>query len=122
MTDETKDPREGVRRIARKALAEGRPLEWFEEAYRARAAGEVEIPWSDREPNAILVSLLGRGDSKGRRALVVGAGDGQDALWLAGRGYRVTAFDIAPTAVAECRARHGESGVEWEVANLLAPP
>jgi 2-polyprenyl-3-methyl-5-hydroxy-6-metoxy-1,4-benzoquinol methylase len=38
-------------------------------------------------------------DGRGRRALVVGCGLGQDAEYVAGHGFDAVAFDIAPTAV-----------------------
>jgi SAM-dependent methyltransferase len=59
----------------------------------------------------------------GRRAVVVGCGTGEDAALLASQGYDVTAFDVAPSAVALARRRHrGVTGVDWRVADLLTPP
>ncbi|MDQ2698879.1 MAG: class I SAM-dependent methyltransferase [Actinomycetota bacterium] len=52
-------------------------------------------------------------------ALDLGAGEGGDALWLARRGWRVTAVDISPTALAAGAAqqRAGDE-VEWVAADL----
>jgi SAM-dependent methyltransferase len=48
-------------------------------------------------------------------ALDLGAGEGGDALWLAGRGWRVTAVDVSPTALDRLAARAAEAGVEVAV-------
>lgn len=39
------------------------------------------------------------------RALVLGAGEGNNAIWLAGRGWDVTAVDIASLAVSRISSR-----------------
>ena len=57
-------------------------------------------------------------------ALDVGCGEGADALWLAARGWRVTAVDVSPVALARAAASavgHGEevaSRVTWEHADV----
>ena len=57
-----------------------------------------------------------------KRCLVVGCGRGDDAEALASAGFDVTAFDIAPTAVAAARQRFPRSGVDYVVADVLQPP
>lgn len=76
------------------------------------------------EPNALLVDWAEQRepDGAGKRALVVGCGLGQDAEYLAGLGFRTTAFGIAPTAVNGARERFPKSAVDFVVANLLDPP
>ena len=105
------------------ALARGDATGWFEELY-ATAQGEDDVPWADREPNAQLVTWLDatRPPAAGRRALVVGAGLGDDAEALAAYGYATTAFDISPTAVAWARRRFPDSHVEYRQADALVPP
>jgi SAM-dependent methyltransferase len=49
-------------------------------------------------------------------ALDAGCGAGAEASWLAGRGWRVTAADIASEALAAGRARDG--AVRWVEADL----
>ena len=58
----------------------------------------------------------------GQRALVVGAGLGRDAEFMAGLGYATTAFDISETAVRLARARYPQSDVTYVVADLFDPP
>jgi SAM-dependent methyltransferase len=95
------------------------PTGWFEPLYVAATEGRAQIPW-DRggDPHALLVEWAQR-----RRALVIGAGLGDDAEYIASLGFRTLAFDVAPTAVELARARHPKSPVEYVVGNLLdAPP
>jgi SAM-dependent methyltransferase len=112
-----------ARALAAAALQRGDPTGWFEELY-AGAARAAEVPWADLVPNPLMVAWLERegvsGD--GRRALKVGAGLGDDAEELARRGFAVTAFDVAPSAVAWARRRFPDSRVDYLVADVLAPP
>ncbi|HYN97920.1 MAG TPA: FAD-dependent oxidoreductase, partial [Pilimelia sp.] len=71
----------------------------WEERYRAKPT-----IWSGR-PNAQLVAEAG-GLPPGR-ALDVGCGEGADAVWLAERGWHVTAVDIATTALERAAAAAG---------------
>jgi len=70
-----------------------------------------------------LVSWLdGQPTPGGEAALVIGCGYGDDAEELCRCGFRVTAFDIAPTAIRRCRERFPGSQVEYRVADLFAVP
>lgn len=97
------------------------PIGWFEELYAAAEAGEAEVPWHRGAPNAQLVDWA-QASGAGLRALVVGSGLGDDAEFVAGRGYDTTAFDIAPTAIRTAQRRFPDSRVHYLVANLLDPP
>jgi SAM-dependent methyltransferase len=56
------------------------------------------------------------------KALDLGCGEGQNAIWLAQRGWIVTAVDISPGTVAEARDRAVAAGVErtivFDVADI----
>jgi thioredoxin reductase/SAM-dependent methyltransferase len=54
------------------------------------------------------------------RALDVGCGEGGDAIWLAGRGWQVTALDFAEGALARTMQHAVEAGVDGLVATRLA--
>ena len=60
----------------------------------------VEQLWSGR-PNDWLPELAA-GWTPGS-ALDIGCGEGDDALWLAARGWEVTGVDLSPTAVGRLR-------------------
>jgi 2-polyprenyl-3-methyl-5-hydroxy-6-metoxy-1,4-benzoquinol methylase len=47
-------------------------------------------------------------------ALDVAMGQGRNALWLAGRGWKVTGFDISDAALSEARAQARERGLNIE--------
>lgn len=80
------------------------------------------VSWATLRPDPHLVDWFDPEPGRPGRVLVVGCGYGDDAEWLAGQGYRVTAFDIAPTAVQRCRERFPASPVDYVVADLLEPP
>ena len=54
--------------------------------------------------------------------MIVACGVGDDAEFLASRGWDVTAFDISPTAIAWCRERSPDSPVDYQVADLFDMP
>lgn len=116
-----------MRDLADSAIAAGQPLSWCETLYKRAAAGTAAVPWDHREPTPVLVDWLTERHSKaksssGSRAVVVGCGYGYDAEFVAGLGYATTAFDISETAVAAARERHLRTGVDYQQADLLAPP
>jgi thioredoxin reductase/protein-L-isoaspartate O-methyltransferase len=78
--------------------------------------------WSGN-PNGTLVHEVG-GATPGR-ALDVGAGEGGDAVWLAERGWEVTASDISPRALDRVAAEAERRGLRIECqpadANALDP-
>jgi pimeloyl-ACP methyl ester carboxylesterase len=111
-------------RLANRSLAQDNPIAWFDRLYAAASAGEVEMPWDRDEPNPVLVGWAreAAAEGAGRRALVVGAGLGRDAEFVAALGFRTTAFDVSPAAIANVHARYPDSTVDYHVANLLDPP
>lgn len=118
------DVRSKARAIAQKRFAAGEPLAWFEDLYAQAAGDAASIPWADLAPNPNLVSWLDRHEvrGQGKRALVVGCGLGDDAEALVQRGFAVTAFDIAPSAIAWCKQRFPSTAVEYRAGDLLNPP
>lgn len=104
-----------------KNIDEGVPASTREasEYWEDRYAGAGPV-WSGRvnATMADVVTGLPVGD-----VLELGCGEGGDAVWLAEQGWRVTAVDISPTAVArgaDGAARHGVAGrITW-IAHDLA--
>ena len=92
-----------------------------EAAWETRYRSRPSAIWSG-QPNAVL--LAETADLTPGRALDVGAGEGADALWLAERGWQVTAVDISTVALAraEAEATARRLEVQWVHADLLAAP
>ena len=82
----------------------------------------VDRQWSVG-PNALVAELLA--DLPPRDAVDLAAGEGRHALWLASRGWRVTAVDFSEVGLARGRAQPGAERVTWVTADVLtwdAPP
>lgn len=95
--------------------------------------GEHRRRWDERhrerdiessEPNPVLVAEASRW-SPGS-ALDVACGDGTNAVWLAGQGWRVTGVDWSGVALAKARLKADATGavVDWIEADLArwTPP
>lgn len=97
------------------ATTEAERAEWD-----ARYA-EYDGLWSG-EPNGTLVHEL---DGAGLgRALDVGCGEGADAVWLAQRGWEVTAVDVSELAIGRAIEAGSEAAVDvvWQCRDLIAEP
>jgi SAM-dependent methyltransferase len=118
------DKRTRVRELAAEFTRSGNQLGWFEALYAEAGSDNAAIPWADMEPNPRLVEFWQKHplETAGRHALVIGCGLGDDSEQLAAWGFRTTAFDISPTAIAATRKRYPDSKVDYEVADLFAPP
>jgi SAM-dependent methyltransferase len=88
--------------------------QFWEERY-----GAEDRVWSGR-PNALLVREA-EGLPPGS-ALDLGCGEGGDAIWLAGRGWQVTAVDVSATAMRRGADHAREAGIagriRWERHDL----
>ncbi|MFC3997622.1 class I SAM-dependent methyltransferase [Nocardiopsis sediminis] len=80
-----------------------RAARFWDERYRTRTAGSPAA-----KVNPLLSEIAG--PLPPGTALDLGCGAGGDALWLAGRGWRVTAVDIAAAAVDALRQRAESTG------------
>jgi SAM-dependent methyltransferase len=91
----------------------GQAAEWD-----ARYCEGEGAKWSGR-PNGRLVAEVSGLDPG--QALDVGCGEGADAIWLARRGWTVTAIDISDVAVGRARGAAERAGVsvEWIVGDAF---
>ena len=73
----------------------------------------------ERQPDVALVAEVS--DLAPARALDVGCGEGADAIWLAKRGWRVTAIDVAVNALDHAKAAAAAAGVDvdWVASGLV---
>jgi SAM-dependent methyltransferase len=118
------DKRARVRELAAEFTRKGNQLGWFEALYAEAGNDNSAIPWADMEPNPRLLEFWRKHPlpTAGKRALVIGCGLGDDSEQLAGWGFKTTAFDISPTAIATTKKRYPTTKVEYVVADLFAPP
>ena len=93
--------------------AAGQAAEWD-----ARYSERDGARWSGR-PNGRLVAEVA--DLTPGRALDVGCGEGADAIWLARRGWTVTAIEISDVAIRRAReaAELAGAAVEWVCGDAL---
>lgn len=110
--------------VVQEYLERGDGVGWFEPFYALAQGDPAAIPWAKMGPRRELVEWAqeSRSAGKGQSALVIGCGLGDDSEFLAELGYRVTAFDISSTAIEWCRQRFPASSVDYQVADLFAPP
>ncbi|MCA1598028.1 MAG: methyltransferase domain-containing protein [Chloroflexi bacterium] len=80
---------------------------FWEEHYRAH-----ERVWSGGA-NSVLVDVAE--SLPPGAALDLGCGEGGDAIWLAERGWRVTAVDVSATALSRAAAHAAAAGVEARI-------
>lgn len=126
------DADERTRMLAAESLASADPAGWFEHLYAAAANGKAILPWDRGAPHPLLMEwaqLLPQdghrsapGSVPNRSAMVVGAGLGEDAEFIATFGFVTVAFDIADSAIEAARRRFPGSNVRYLTADLLEPP
>jgi 2-polyprenyl-3-methyl-5-hydroxy-6-metoxy-1,4-benzoquinol methylase len=92
----------------------GVPREFFDTAY------EGAPPWEIGRPQDDVVRLEGRGGFKGK-ILDLGCGSGENALFLASKGYEVLGIDRVPAAIEKAKAKAAERKIEcaFQVADAL---
>ena len=83
-----------------------------------RRYAATQLLWS-AGPNQFLVAEVD--DLEPGRGLDLACGEGRNAVWLAQRGWRVTAVDFSEVAIARARDRATHEGVDvdFHCADLL---
>lgn len=98
--------------------------DWFNAVYD-RADGDAAcVPWADLAPHPLTAEWIAAqgGLLEGLAVLDVGCGLGDNAEAFAGAGCRVSAFDLAPRAIAWARERFPTSTVDYRTGDLFALP
>lgn len=95
---------------------------WFRKVYESAGRDAAAVPWADLAPKRALNEWLAHNPGEGRLALDVACGLGDNAEALAGAGYRTTAFDLAPEAIAWARDRFPLTSVDYRAADLFNLP
>lgn len=97
-----------------------RLLERWESAYR----GTAKPGWETGRPSSDLVAAVESGELQPCRVVELGCGSGTNAIYLAKKGFQVTAIDIAPSALRLAEEKAAQEGVrvEWLLADVLRLP
>ena len=124
MKDEKDLARERTKELQAEFAQKGDATGWFEALYKEAAGDNEKIPWGDLEPNSYFVRFAEKTNlqGNGRLALVVGCGLGDDAKYLSDLGFRVTAFDISPTAIEWARKIHIKDDINFFTSDLFKTP
>ena len=87
--------------------------ERFEERYRTG-----NTPWDHGKADFNLMEMVADRPIAACKALDVGCGTGDNAIWLAQQGFEISGCDISPTAIEEARKRAKEAGAECSLRVL----
>lgn len=102
---------------------ESRPdLPNFDAVYRGDGPYQaVPAPWDIGAAQPSLLPVEAAGLITGA-VLDAGCGTGENALFLAGKGYDVTGLDLAPAAIAQAQDKAKQRGLDavFEVADVFA--
>jgi len=96
-----------------------RLMERWDAAYQRGNPG-----WDVGRPCSELRAAVEQGVLRPCRTVELGCGTGTNAIYLAQKGFDVTAIDVAPTALrlAEQKAEKAGVRVKWLLADVLRPP
>ena len=112
--------------VASGTLSVQASVEYFESIYQEAQGDASRISWADGRPNPALVTWLNAVAPSiirsGARVACVGCGLGDDARELMRRGYDVTAFDCAKTAVDWAKQIDPDNARCYVQADLFEPP
>jgi len=88
----------------------------WEDAYNARP------PWDIGRPQPVFVELVRAGELNIGGVLDVGCGTGENALYLAEKGFSVVGVDLATRAIDAAKAKSTERKlkVDFRIANALS--
>lgn len=83
-----------------------------------------DLPWDTGRHDRELERTVDERRIPCGRALEVGCGTGSNAIWLARRGFRVTAVDISAVAISQAADRARQAGVQVDLAaaDILKDP
>jgi SAM-dependent methyltransferase len=111
---------EELQRFVAELVTLGSIRDQMEQIYRQMQP--ADIPWNNETPPKTLVELIEAGQVQPCKAIDLGCGAGNYAIYLAGLGFDVTGVDISPTAIAlaEADAKRKSVACRFLVSDILA--
>ena len=100
---------EDVQRMVDELVALGSLRDQMEQIYSETPP--ADIPWNIETPPKALVELIDSGQIQPCKAIDLGCGAGNYAIYLASLGFDVTGVDISPSAIALAEANAKQKGV-----------
>jgi SAM-dependent methyltransferase len=94
------------------------PMRWNERYEKG------DLPWETGRHDAGLSDVIAEFSVKPCKALEIGCGTGNNAIWLAQQGFSVTATDLSDKAIQMAREKgtaHGQT-IDFLSADILADP
>lgn len=94
---------------------------WWDEVY---AGAREKIPWDIGVPSEHLVDAVEEEEIKPGAALDICCGTGTEAIYLAQKGFSVSAIDVSRRAIEIARKKAIEAGVkiDFRVGSILEMP
>lgn len=99
------------------------PIPRPEWEYLYQTSTAAQLPWELGGPDPCLVNAIERKILPSRGAVVdFGCGLGSAAVYLAALGFRVTAVDLSPSAIAKAKDKAAQAGVlvDFRIADALS--
>ena len=91
----------------------------WEQVYKTNSV--TSLPWEEEAPSAYLIELIASGRVETGPVLDICTGSGNNAVYLASKGYACHAVDISSTAINIAREKAAKAGVtcDFRVGDVL---
>lgn len=117
------DARKEIDQIANAGSKDGdQRNDWFDEVYERADGDASQVPWADLEAKEELVAWLESNPGRGKSALDIATGLGDNAKALTDAGYDTTAFDISKKAIDWARTRFSGAKIDFRSEDLFSLP
>ncbi len=77
-----------------------------------------DLPWDLKRPDRTLQKVVAEFRIEPCKAIDIGCGTGDNAIWLAHQNFKVTAIDLSPAAIEQAKKKAEEAHAEINFANL----
>ncbi|MEL7429478.1 MAG: class I SAM-dependent methyltransferase [Pseudomonadota bacterium] len=95
---------------------------FFETVYENADGDAAHVPWADLDAKPELKQWLAGNPGRGRSAVDVGCGLGDNAEYMSAGGWQTLGFDFSPKAIGWAKQRFAGSGVDYRIGDLFKLP